>query len=264
MSSKLGFTGISLLHKVLYPLYKFDVTKHMVYDVYHTIPLNVVKNQLTRLLELEMVDTEYLDKQIKDFPWSKELKDGRLPRPVGKECKGIGHWKAEGLQKFSFPMTTCIFEDKFQDDEEFQIQTLVSRLTELHFYSGRQGWTDEMINVHFKLAWRLNVLVEELQGLQMCTISLHNLIHIHEDIINFAACDNYWCAVFERAVKHYVKKSHNCKGIERTFASSEARREFLKSLGGTEAVSDLGKHDVIQVRFQVLNIFTFIWYIQYS
>lgn len=264
MSSKLGFTGISLLHKVLYPLYKFDVTKHMVYDVYHTIPLNVVKNQLTRLLELEMVDTEYLDKQIKDFPSSKELMDGRLPRPVGKECKGIGHWKAEGLQKFSFPMTTCIFEDKFQDDEEFQIQTLVSRLTELHFYSGRQGWTDEMINVHFKLAWRLNVLVEELQGLQMCTISLHNLIHIHEDIINFAACDNYWCAVFERAVKHYVKKSHNCKGIERTFASSEARREFLKSLGGTEAVSDLGKHDVIQVRFQVLNIFTFIWYVQYS
>ena len=63
------------------------------------------------------------------------------------------HWKAEGLQKFSFPMTTCIF------DEEFQIQTLVSRLTELHFYSGRQGWTDEMINVHFKLAWRLNVLL---------------------------------------------------------------------------------------------------------
>lgn len=115
-----------------------------------------------------------------------------------------------------------------------------------------------MINVHLKLAWRLNVLVEELQGLQMCTISLHNLIHIHEDIIHFAACDNYWCAVFERAVKHYVKKSHNCKGIERTFASSEARREFLKSLRGTEVVSDLGKHDVIQVRFQVLNIFTLI------
>jgi len=67
----------------------------------------------------------------------------------------------------------------------------------------------------------------------MCTISLHNLLHIHEDIINFSACDNYWCAVFERAVKHYVKKSHNCKGIERTFASSEARREFLKSLEGT-------------------------------
>ena len=141
MSSKLGFTGISLLHKVLYPLYKFDVTRHIVYDIYHTIPLNVVKNQITRLLELELVDTEYLDKQKRDFSWSKELKDGRLPRPVGKECKGIGHWKAEGLQKFFFPMANSIFEGKLQDDEEFQIQTLVSRLTELHFYSGRLGWT---------------------------------------------------------------------------------------------------------------------------
>lgn len=252
LSSKLGFTGISQLHKVLYPLYKFDITRDMVYDVYHTIPLNVVKNQLTRLLQLELVDTEYLDKQIRDFPWSKELKDGRLPRPVGKECKGIGHWKAEGLQKFSFPMTNSIFEDKFQDDEEFQIQTLVSRLTELHFYSGRLCWTDEMISVHFKIAQRLNILVEEVQGLQMCTISLHNLLHIHEDIINFSACDNYWCAVVERAVKHYVKKSHNCKGIERTFASSEARREFLKSLCSVEVATELGKHDVKLVRFSVI------------
>lgn len=240
LSSKLGFTGISQLHKVLYPLYKFDITRDMVYDVYHTIPLNVVKNQLTRLLQLELVDTEYLDKQIRDFPWSKELKDGRLPRPVGKECKGIGHWKAEGLQKFSFPLTNSIFEDKFQDDEEFQIQTLVSRLTELHFYSGRLGWTDEMISVHFKIAQRLNILFEEVQGLQMCTISLHNLLHIYEYIISFSACDNYWCAVFERAVKHYVKKSHNCKGIERTFASSEARREFLKSLCSMEVALSLG------------------------
>lgn len=159
-------------------------------------------------------------------------------------------------------MTNSIFEDKFQDDEEFQIQTLVSRLTELHFYSGRLGWTDEMISVHFKTAQRLNILVEEVQGLQMCTISLHNLLHIHEDIINFSACDNYWCAVFERAVKHYVKKSHNCKGIERTFASSEARREFLKSLGGTEVATELGKHDVKQVRFSVivLNVLHLIYF----
>ncbi|KAM7429079.1 hypothetical protein ABFA07_020015 [Porites harrisoni] len=149
-------------------------------------------------------------------------------------------------------MTNSIFEDKFQDDEEFQIQTLVSQLTELHFYSGRLGWTDEMISVHFKIAQRLNILVEEVQGLQMCTISLHNLLHIHEDIINFSACDNYWCAVFERAVKHYVKNSHNCKGIERTFASSEVRREFLKSLCSMEVATELGKHDVKLVRFSVI------------
>ena len=61
----------------------------------------------------------------------------------------------------------------------------------------------------------------------MCTISLHNLLHIHEDIINFSSTDNYWCAVYERAVKQYVKMSNNCKGIELTFAQSEARCEFF-------------------------------------
>ncbi|KAK3731606.1 hypothetical protein QZH41_004850 [Actinostola sp. cb2023] len=41
--------------------------------------------------------------------------------------------------------------------------------------------------------------------------------------------DNFWCAVFERAVKEYLKKSHNGKGIEVTFAHAEAIREHLKS-----------------------------------
>ena len=75
----------------------------MVYDVYHTIPLNVVKNQLTRLLELEMVDTEYLDKQIKDFPWSKELKDGRSPDQLERSAKGLVTGKQRGFQNFHFP-----------------------------------------------------------------------------------------------------------------------------------------------------------------
>lgn len=40
-----------------------------------------------------------------------------------------------------------------------------------------------------------------IQGLKMCTISIHYLLHIHEDIIRFSGPDNYWCAVFERAFK---------------------------------------------------------------
>ena len=54
-----------------------------------------------------------------------------------------------------------------------------------------------------------------------------------------SAPDNYWCAVFERAVKGYVKRSNNCKGIEATFATAEAQREFLKPL--EEAKKDVGK-----------------------
>ncbi|XP_031555294.1 uncharacterized protein LOC116292172 isoform X2 [Actinia tenebrosa] len=98
-----------------------------------------------------------------------------------------------------------------------------------------------MIDEHRKLSWHLNILVEEIQGLQMCTISMHNLLHIHEDIIRFSGTDNYWCAVFERAVKGYIKRSSNCKGIEKTFAFAESRREFLKPY--TEKKDEVGKID---------------------
>ena len=169
MSSDIGFTGISILHKYLNPLYGFDVCKHLVYDVFHTICLNVVKNQAERLIDLEMIDKGYLDKEIKKFPWPKELKNGRIPKPIGK-LKGMGQWKAEGLQKFSFPMSDCILIGQLTDPKELEIQQLVSRLTEIHFYTGRSGWTDSLIDQHRKLSWRLNILVEEVQGLQMCTI----------------------------------------------------------------------------------------------
>ena len=76
LSSESGFTGTSLLHKYLYPLYGFDILHHMVFDVFHTIPLNLCKNQVQRLLELEQLDKTYLDEQIHSFPWTSELKSG--------------------------------------------------------------------------------------------------------------------------------------------------------------------------------------------
>ena len=120
MSSEVGFTGVSILHKYMNPLYGFDVCKHLVYDIFHTVFLNVVKNQAERLLELEMVDKSYLDKQIRYFPWPKQLKNGGVPKPVGK-LKGMGQWKAEGLQKFSFPMSDCIFVGHLTNPKELEI-----------------------------------------------------------------------------------------------------------------------------------------------
>ena len=245
MSSAKGFTGISILHKYLYPLFGFDILHHLVYDVFHTVCLNVVKNQTERLLELELVNKAFLDEQIKHFPWTPELKNGRIPKPL--RHGSVGQWKAEGLQKFAFPMVDCILVDKLASPKEFEIQSLVSRLTEMHFYTGRGGWTNDLIELHRKLSWRLNILVEEVQGLKMCTISLHNLTHIHEDIIAFSAPDNYWCAVFERAVKGYVKRSSNCKGIEATFACAESQREFLKPLKNDKRKQ--GKVDTQTVSF---------------
>lgn len=84
MSSAKDFTGTIILHKYLYPLYGFDILKHMVFDVFHTICLNVVKNQLERILELKLIDPSYLDDQVENFPWTQVLKAGRIPRSLAQ------------------------------------------------------------------------------------------------------------------------------------------------------------------------------------
>ena len=101
--------------------------------MYHTVPLNFVKNQVVRALDLEMLDKAKLDKQIENIPWTGEFKDGRLPRQLGKDCKGIGFWKAESFLKYSFPLAECIMESQVTNHREYEI---VSRLTELHFLVG--------------------------------------------------------------------------------------------------------------------------------
>ena len=86
----------------------------------------------------------------------------------------MGEWKAEGLQKFSFPLSDCILVNHLTNPKELEIQSLVSRLTEMHFYNGRSGRTDSLIEQHRKLSWRLNILVEEVQGLEMQTSQPQN------------------------------------------------------------------------------------------
>ena len=52
--------------------------------------------------------------------------------------------------------------------------------------------------------------------------------------------------MFERAVKDYVKRSQNCKGVEVTYAKAEARREFLKSVQ-EDNTEDCKNCDISQV-----------------
>ncbi|EDO34461.1 predicted protein [Nematostella vectensis] len=46
--------------------------------------------------------------------------------------------------------------------------------------------------------------------------------------------------VFERAVKGYTKTASNCRGVEKTFALAESRREFLKPYS-TQEIGEQGK-----------------------
>ena len=239
---------MSILHKYLCPLYGLNILKHLLIDTFHTVCLNVVKNQLQWLLKNEKVDIIDLEDNFKSFPWNHDLKNGRIPTEIAKDLKLLNYWKADSFQKFGFPAIECILEEKIDSGDLFEIISIIARIVEIHFYLGRNGWTQQMLDDHQKLSLRLNVKVEEIQGLQMCTISLHNLLHISEDVYNFSATDNTWCAVHERAVKKYVKKSHNCKGIEVTFSKSENRWEFLKSMGSAAETEDNGYRKRIDLK----------------
>lgn len=105
-------------------------------------------------------------------------------------------------------------------DEEYHIWILVAQLTELVFGAGRYGWTAEMLELACHLILRHNILTEELQGLESCKVTVHNLLHILEDVERFSSPDNYWCFSFERTVNKYIEQSSN-KNIEHTFARAE-------------------------------------------
>ena len=96
----------------------------------------------------------------------------------------LGFWKAEELQKFAFPASEYVLGGLLPD-EEYHIWILVARLTELVFGAGRYGWTAEMLELAHLLILRHNILVEELQGLKSCKVTVHNLLHLLEDVERF-------------------------------------------------------------------------------
>ena len=153
-----------------------------------------------------------------------ELKDGRVPEGVTKR---IGYWKAEDFLKFTYPASESILGGLLPN-EHYHVWITLVRITEMIFGSGRDGMSSTDLMLLKQLILRHNVLTEEREGMKSCVITLHNLLHIPDDIIRFSTPDNYWCFTFERAVKSYVERSSNSKHIESTFAQAECRREFLK------------------------------------
>ena len=107
------------------------------------------------------------------------------------------------------------------------------------FTFGRDGWTDDSLDLLENMIWRYCILSKETLGISSCVISLHNMIHIPDDIRRFGSSDNYWCYVFERVVHNYVEKSSNKKNLELTFAKSESRRELFKFLSQKQEASSM-------------------------
>ena len=168
-----------------------------------------------------------------------ELKDGRIPGMIRKDRNGLSNWKGEQYLKFAFPLMECILDDLLHDSNVFEMTSILARIVEINFYCGK---------AHQNLSVKLNVICEEVFSLEFCTISPHNLTHIHEDVLNFGATDNFWCETFERAIKKYISMPTDKKGLEKTYAHSEERRELLKSKAIKDNASDaLGQIDLEKV-----------------
>ena len=69
MSRNSGYTGHSILHQ-LKKLYGFDVSKDLVYDMVHNIPLNVISSLLNSFIKAEEFDLLAVYNILERFPWT--------------------------------------------------------------------------------------------------------------------------------------------------------------------------------------------------
>ena len=150
------------------------------------------------------------------------MRDGRIPEGITHR---IGFWKAEDYQKFSFPASEMVLGGVLPDNH-YHVWVLIVGIVELVFSCGRNGWTQDSLKLLKNLIWRHNILTEEAEGLHSCVISMHNLVHMPDDIFRFSSPDNYWCFSFERAIHGYVERPTNNKSLELTFSKAETRREL--------------------------------------
>ena len=158
------------------------------------------------------------------------MKVGRLPEGTSTR---MGSWKAEEIQKFAYPPSQLVFGVVLSDEEYDQWLAAV-RIVECLFGCGRNGIMPEMLSTLKPLIWIHNILTEQVHGGKSCVISLHNLIHLTDNIRRFCSPDNYWCCIFERAVHTYVERSSNKKHMELTFTKAVSRTELLKLLTENE------------------------------
>ena len=95
---------MSLFHSYLNPFCGFDVLADFVFDVFYTFPLYVIKNVLEALISNECFNLITFDQLLSEFPWPPELKDGKIPRMIRKDRKGLSNRKGEQHSKFAFPL----------------------------------------------------------------------------------------------------------------------------------------------------------------
>lgn len=92
-----------------------------------------------------------------------ELKSGRVP---GEVRQRLGNWKAEDLQKFTYPISEYVL-DGLLPDEHYEVWITLVRITELVYNTGRKGLTADDREILQKLIERHNILQRRLRVLRV-------------------------------------------------------------------------------------------------
>lgn len=221
----------------LYHLYRFDLSKDLVFDVMHIMGLNLFKNYT--IIFFEDIGKHERKSDILDVVRSScksttearvgELKQSQWPRDP------ISHhetYTAEEYQKFVqwvLPIIVHKFKGRYLKERCTQGLYLVDIAHYFFNYSRSRGWTEHDLVVVHHLLQKWRTFSEELDGPNGKPLEhVAGAGHIIEDIRRFGHSDVYWCFPHEREIQKFTNMNTNQKNVEATFINYCSRKLFQK------------------------------------
>ena len=124
---------MSLINWYLNQLYGFDELTEFVFDVFHAVPLNCVKNVIETLTYIKWIFRLYTksDQLLSEFSWLPKLNDGSITGTIWKNGKELSNGKGEQYLKFAFPLMECILDDLLRDSNVFEMTTILVWIAEI-------------------------------------------------------------------------------------------------------------------------------------
>ena len=119
------------------------------------------------------------------FPWTCELKDGRVPHVTLSEPNGphkLGFWKSEEFSKFAI-VASYVLRGRIPKSA-YKCFTLLTKIHHLIFSKQLRinGWTKDHIELLECLLWKHAIQYESICGISPCTENVEYSLHMAEDV----------------------------------------------------------------------------------
>ncbi|KAI5064767.1 hypothetical protein GOP47_0019462 [Adiantum capillus-veneris] len=217
--SHAGLSGDSVLWK-FFDLYGFDLSRDLVYDTMHVLPLNLFCKYTSNVMRgLQNESKKKVDECCKLVyklaPPS--IRNGRWPHTLRKYFEGF---KAEENQKFvqwCLPYVLSVINEVSRPMYELGL-LLIEIAHTFYNFSREKGWTKESIKIMQSLFSSWRVRSEEFFGPKSSPLEhIAGNGELLDDIIRHGSHDVYWCYIFERMVSIYMGVKTNKKNNEITY-----------------------------------------------